>query len=117
MKFQVTPARDLLRELRGRNKKLFPRLVRAGSGERLFPKIRDHQAIAAIGEWVVAVDQLHRATTVVKGLLPEGMPTRMLMTELAGFARRSSHRIRLAVPETTEGGTRQRVGSDHVPDH
>ena len=105
----VTPDRDLLREMRTRNKKLFPRLVRAGSGERMYPKIRDHQAVVAIQEWVVAVDQLHRATTVAKNLLPEGMPTRMLMTELAGFARRSSTRIRLAVPETTEvrGGTRQ----------
>ena len=98
----VTPERELLREMRGRNRKLMPRLVRAGSPERLYPVIRDHQAIAAIQEWVVAVDQLHRATTVAKNLLPEGMPTRMLMTELAGFARRSSTRIRLAVPETTE---------------
>ena len=100
----VTPDRDLLREMRTRNKKLFPRLVRAGSPERLYPVIRDHQAVQAILAWLVAVDQLHRATKVAKDLLPEGVMPRMIMCELAGFARRSSHRIRLAVPETTEGG-------------
>ena len=99
---RVTPERDLLREMRTRKKKLFPRLVRAGSPERLYPVIRDHLAIAAIQEWLVAVDQLHRATKVAKDLLPEGVMPRMIMSELAGFARRSSTRIRLTVPETTE---------------
>ena len=98
----VTPERELLREMRGRNKNLFPRLVRAGSLERLYPVMRDHRAIAAIQQWVVAVDQLHRATTAAKDLLPEGMEPRMIMAELAAFARRSSTRIRLAIPEPTE---------------
>ena len=68
----VTPERELLREMRGRNRKLMPRLVRAGSPERLYPVIRDHQAIAAIQEWVVAVDQLHRANHGGEELVTRG---------------------------------------------
>ena len=96
-----TPARELIQNMRGRKRNLQPMLVtlKAGSAERRYPLIRDHQTVQAINRWLVAIDDVHHASRSVVDHLPEGMESRRVVGELAAFARLSGNIVRLTVAE------------------
>ena len=80
-----------------------PRLDPQGSVPcRLYPPIRDHQAVKVVQSWLVAVEGLESATKLVKENLPQGTELRLLMTELAVFTKRARQRVGLAVAEVTD---------------
>ena len=87
--------------MRGRKRNLRPQLVmlRSGSAERRYPIIRDHRSVQAVNRWLTAVDEIHRTSREVVDLLPEGMESRKVVGELAGFARLSANIVALTVSE------------------
>ena len=91
----VSVERDLVREIKARNHKMFEP---HGSCTTRYPPIRDHHAVLAIQRWLTAVDGLSTATVVVRDNLP-GSDLRQVMIELSGFTKRARFRVGLAVAD------------------
>ena len=73
--------------------------LKAGSVERRYPIIRDQQTVQEINRWLVAIDEVHHASRRVVDRLPVGMEGRIVVGELAAFARLSGNIVRLTVAE------------------
>ena len=92
---QLTPARHLIRELRGTTAS-FGRRLAAGSLESGYPPVRDHQAVLAVTAWLVAVDTFIAASRAALKAIPPG-EVHTVVGQLGGFTRRAANLIRLKV--------------------
>ena len=92
---QLSPSRELIRELRGTSKSLGRRLA-AGSLEVRYPVLRDHKGVLALTVWLVAVDAFVVASRAALKAIPPG-EVHVIVGELGGFTRRAANLVRQKV--------------------
>ena len=92
---QLSPSRELIRELRGTSKS-FGRRLAAGSPEARYPAVRDHQGCVALTVWLAAVDAFVAATRLASKAIPPG-EVHVIVGQLGGFTRRAGNLVRQKV--------------------
>ena len=96
-----TPARRLIQELRVSKQAHIEQShrLKAGSVEKAYPAIRDHGAVLAMRTWLAEIDTMLKRSREVMDRLPDGETSRVVVSELSGYARRAANVIRLSVSE------------------
>ena len=95
---QCSPARHLIRELRGTTTYSLRRM-QTGSLEGRYPPVRDHQGCVALTAWLVAVDLFIVASRSALKTIPPS-DARVIVGQLGGFTRRAANLVRLKVGNT-----------------